>query len=166
MNDLVKMSIDGRKNAIFSAYNITEQSIKDKIENLFNKINELGESCVDNMDFESKFASSNLNQEYIDLFTEIATKCTQIVRENQGNRHVKSDAEKIVDDVASEIRYQVKDATLPMRRQMRQEAYDKARNTPIIGEIMEAKQYADFFGRFKKKKKDKDKENKEGKKED
>lgn len=29
---------------------------------------------------------------------------------------------------------------------------------PVIGEIMTAKQYVDFFGRFKKKKKDKDEE--------
>lgn len=34
-----------------------------------------------------------------------------------------------------------------------------ARNTPVIGEIMEAKQYADLFGKFfKKKKKDEDEE--------
>lgn len=161
MNDVVKISIDGRKNAIFSAYDIKDQSIINKIEDLFRRINELGETCKDSMDFESKFASSELNQEYIQLFTEIATKCPQIVRQTE-ERHVKSDAECIAEDVASEIRYQVKDATLPLRRQVHEEALKTARNTPIIGEIMEAKQYADFFGRFKKKKKDKEeKENKE-----
>ena len=165
MNDLVKTSIESRKNAIFSAYDIKDQSIIDKMEDLFRRINELGESCKDSMDFESKFASSELNQEYINLFTEIATKCPPIVRQTE-ERHVKSDAECIAEDIASEIKYQVKDATLPLRRQMRQEAYDKARNTPIICEIMEAKQYADFFGRFKKKKKDKDKEENEKNKED
>ncbi len=161
MNDVVKISIDGRKNAIFSAYDIKDQSIIDKVEDLFRRINELGETCKDSMDFESKFASSQLNQEYIQLFTEIATKCPQIVRQTE-TKHVKSDAEYIAEDVASEIRYQVKDATLPLRRQVHEEALKTARNTPIIGEIMEAKQYADFFGRFKKKKKDKEeKENKE-----
>ena len=93
MNDLVKASIEGRKNAIFSAYDITEQSIIDKIEDLFKRINEFGETCTDSMDFESKFASSELNQEYVELFTEIATKCKPIVRQNEETRHVKSDAE-------------------------------------------------------------------------
>ena len=44
---------------------------------------------------------------------------------------------------------------------MRQEAYEKTRDMPIIGDIMTAKQHIDFFSRFKKKKdkKDESKEN-------
>ena len=57
MNDLVKTSIEGRKNAIFSAYNVTDQNIIDRIDELFNRINEFGESCVDNMDFETNFSA-------------------------------------------------------------------------------------------------------------
>ena len=159
MNDLVKTSIEGRKNAIFSAYDITDQNTIGKIEDLFSRINELGETCTDSMDFESKFASSQLNQEYIQLFTEIAKNCKPIVRDSQGNRRVKSDGEYIAEEVASEIRYQARNATEPIRRQARQEVYDKARNTPVIGDIMYAKQLTDFFGRFKKKKeKDENKE--------
>ena len=158
MNDLVKSSIEGRKNAIFSAYNITDQSIKDKIENLFKRINEFGESCLDNMDFESKFANSELNQEYINLFTEIATNCTQIVRQTEENKNIKSDGEYFAEEVASEIRYQTRNATEPIRRQMHEETLKAARNTPVIGDILEAKQYADLFSRFKKKKKKEDEE--------
>ena len=159
MNDLVKTSIEGRKNAIFSAYDIKEQSIIEKIEDLFRRINELGESCTDSMDFESKFASSDLNQEYIQLFTEIATNCKPIVRDDQGNKQVKSDAEYVAEEVASEIRYQARNVTGPIRRQAHQEVYDKARNTPVIGDIMYAKQLTDFFGKFNKKKtKDENKE--------
>lgn len=160
MNALVKTSIEGRKNAIFNSYNITEQSIIEKIEDLFTRINELGESCTDNMDFESKFASSSLNQEYIQLFTKIATSCTQIVRQPEENRHVKSDAEYIAEDVASEIRYQTRNATEPIRRIARQEAYETVRDMPVVGDIMQAKQTMDLFGRFKKKKKKDNEDNK------
>ncbi len=153
MNDLVKTSIDGRKNAIFSAYNVTEQSIIDKINDLFRRINEFGESCVDNMDFETKFATSSLNQEYIGLFTEIATTCTPIVRQVE-ERQVKSDEEYRKEEIQSEIRYQAREATMPVRRQMHEETLKAARNAPVIGEVLEAKQYKDFFGRFKKKKKE------------
>ena len=158
MNDLVKSSIEGRKSAVYNSYNIEEQSIIDKIEDLFRRINEFGENCTDNMDFESKFAVSELNQEYIQLFTEIATTCTPIVREVE-ERQVQSD------ELESELRYQAKEATLPMRRKMRQEAYDEARDTPIIGDVMNIKQHIDFFSRFgkfrKKKKDDKKKEEQE-----
>ena len=57
-----------------------------------------------------------------------------------------------MEDIASEVRYQAQNATLPIRRQMRQEVENKARNTPIIGDILTVKQHVDFFSRFKKKK--------------
>ena len=158
MNDLVKNSIESRKNSIFNSYNITDQNLIEKIENLFIRINEFGESCTDNMDFETKFASSTLNQEYIQIFTQIATTCTPIVRQTE-ERKVKTDEEYMKEEVESEIRYQVKDATLPIRRQIRQESYSAALKTPIIGDIIGAKNQIDFFSRFKpKKKKSKDEE--------
>ena len=165
MNDLVKTSIESRRTAIFNGYEITDQNLINKIEDLFKRINEFGETCADNMDFETKFATSELNQEYIQLFTEIATTCPQKAQENVENREIKSDAQYVLEDVGSEIKYQVDSATMPMRRQMREEAGRTARNTPVVGEIMEAKQYADLFGKFfKKKKKDDDEE--EGNKKD
>ena len=165
MNDLVKTSIESRRTAIFNGYEITDQNLINKIEDLFKRINEFGETCADNMDFETKFAASELNQEYIQLFTEIATTCPQKAQETVENREIKSDAQYVLEDVGSEIKYQVDSATMPMRRQMREEAERTARNTPVVGEIMEAKQYADLFGKFfKKKKKDDDEE--EGNKKD
>ena len=161
MNDLVRNSIESGKNAILNGYNITEQSIIDKLEDLFNRISEFGESCSDSMDFESKFANSQLNQEYIQLFTEIATTCQQIVRQSEENRHVKSDAKYVADNIKSEIRYQTRNATEPIRRQIRQETYNATRDMPVVGDIMQAKQMMDLFGRFRKKNK-KDKNKKEG----
>ena len=164
MNDLVKTSIESRKTAIFNGYEITDENLINKIEELFKRINEFGETCTDNMDFETKFATSQLNQEYINLFTEIATTCPQKSVQNVENREIKSDAQYVLEDVGSEIKYQVDSATMPMRRQMREEAERTARNTPVVGEIMEAKQYADLFGKFFKKKKKDDDEEEENKK--
>ena len=159
MNDLVKNNIDSRKTAILNSYDITDQTLLGKIEDLFNRINELGDGCSEIMDFENKFAASELNQEYIQLFTEIATKCTPIIRQTEESRHVKSDGEYIKDEIASEIRYQTRNATEPIRRQMRQEAYETARDMPVIGDILTVKQHVDLFSKFKKKKKDDSEEN-------
>ena len=46
------------------------------------------------------------------------------------------------------------DATRLARRKARQKAYDAARDVPVVGEAMTAKQHMDFFGRFFKRKKD------------
>ena len=62
MRDDVKMSIDARCNAITSAYDIKNESLLKKVDDLFKKIEELGKESNDLMDFENKFASSGLNQ--------------------------------------------------------------------------------------------------------
>lgn len=158
MNEMVKNSIDARKAGVLNAYKVTDENLLAKLNDLFERINQFGETCADATEFESKFATSDLNQEYIALFTEIASSCEQIVYEPKVDPTIKSDKEKLLDDVKGELKYQVDEATMPARRIARQEAYDAARNTPIIGDIMYAKQNIDLFakvgGMFKKKKKD------------
>jgi hypothetical protein len=144
MNEYVKMSIDARKNAFFNAYEITNDSIKNKIEDLFNRINEFGSTCSDAQDFETKFASSPLNTEYINLFTEVATSCTPITYESEP-RDVQTTGEYIMSDIESEARYIADDLSMPARRAARQEAYDKARDIPILGDALYVKQNVDFF---------------------
>ena len=153
MNELIKASIDSRLNAIYTAYDINNEDIKKKIVDLSMKMEDLGYSCSDNVDFEAKFAASPLNQEYINLFTEIAATCPAKTIEHTDN-HVKSDAEMLADDAAMEARCMADDLTMPARRQARQEAYDAARDVPVLGEVMTAKQHFDFFSRFKRKKDD------------
>lgn len=157
MNELVKTSIEARKKAIYNGYKIQDEGLKNKIEELFKRIMEFGEGCKDAGDFEAKFANSPLNQEYIDIFTKVATTCEQIQYDTTPTSPVKSDEEIAKEEVASEIRYQAKEATMPIRRAVRQETYDQARDIPIIGNILSVKQHIDFFSRFKKKDK---KENK------
>lgn len=152
MNDIVKISIDGRKQAIYSAYEINDPEMQNKIEDLFSKIEELGSQCLDSQDFEAKLASSPLNQEYIDLFTTIATTCQSKNISSELNSTIKSDSEYLADEVVSDIKYVADDLTMPARRQARQEVESKARDIPVVGDIMTAKQHFDFFSRFKKKK--------------
>ena len=62
MNEYVKQSIDGRRMAFSSSYELTDV-YKKKVDELFNRIEELGKECTDAMDFETKFMSSPLNME-------------------------------------------------------------------------------------------------------
>ena len=149
MNDLVKTNIEARKTAILNSYEIKEQAMIDKIDELFNKINEFGENCIDSSDFETKFASSPLNQEYINIFTEVVTNCKQKELTVDDDTSIKTDEEYILEDVASEIKYQAESATQPLRRKATQEVFDKARDIPVVGEVLNVKQHIDFFSKFK-----------------
>ena len=129
MEEYVKQSIEARKMAFTNAYEINSD-IKMKIDDLFSRINALGESCKNITEFENKFSTSSLNQEYIDLFTKIGTTCKPIVHENN-NADVKSDKEYIKDEVESDIKYAVDDLTMPARRKAREELDSKLRSTPL-----------------------------------
>ena len=76
MEQYVKQCIDARYNAFFNTYEIDDNN-KKRIDELFNKINEFGESCKDPGEFEGKFNTSTLNDEYLELFSNIATTCKQ-----------------------------------------------------------------------------------------
>ena len=153
MDESVKACIKGRLDAIYNAYEINDEDIKKKIVDFSMKREDLGYSCQDSMDFETKFAS-DLSKEYTDLFTLIVSSCPAKTIEHTEN-HVMSDAEYIADSAGVEARCMVDDITMPARRKARQEAYDAARDVPVLGEVMTAKQHFDFFSRFKKKKEDK-----------
>ena len=108
MNDLVKASIDSRKDAIFNAYDIKNQDTINKIEEYFKKVYDFGTNCSDNMDFETKFASSPLNQEYIDLFTLVATSETPKTISSEPT-DVKSNGDVIAENAVSDLNYMVDD---------------------------------------------------------
>lgn len=154
MDETVKLSIDARKNAFYNAYNITDNNIKNKIEDLFNRINELGMTCSNSMNFETEFASSELNQEYINLFTEVATSCLPITYTSEPRDDIKSDAEYVMDDALSEAKYIAEDISSPMRHQAYQATYDAVRDIPGVGQVMEANQYVNLFNKVTGKNKD------------
>lgn len=136
MNEYVKSSIDGRKMAFSSAYELTD-TYKKKVDELFKRIEEFGKSCNDAMDFETKFMASPLNKEYTDLFTEISQNCKYILPPPVDNPNVKSDKEQMKDEVISDVKYIAKDLTMPARRKAREAFDSKMRDTPL-GKIEQA----------------------------
>ena len=147
MDSIVKQSIESRKNAFFNAYEINDKKYLDMVDDLFNRINEFGEACTDVSDFETKFASSDLNQEYIDLFTMIATNCKMIEHEKEYDQNKTNPA---LDDLKSEAQLLAEDITMPARHEARVALDDKVRDIPVVGDVIQAKQTFDLFKKFKK----------------
>lgn len=150
MNDLVKQGIDARYASFKNSYIIKDDNIKKRIDDLFQKINFLAEECKDNIEFETKFASSPLNREYIGLFTEIASKCEPIKYEDSDAENIKTDKEYLMDEVSSDAKYIVSDLTMPARRKARAEFDSKLRDTPL-GKIEQISNTAGVFRKLFKK---------------
>ena len=152
MDSVVKQSIEGRRMAFSSAYELTDV-YKKKVDELFKKIEEFGEECKDAMDFETKFMASPLNTEYTNLFTEVAQNCKYILPPPVDNPNVKSDKEQLKDEILSDAKDSAREASLPARRAAREAFDSKMRGTPL-GKIEQAKNTAwvvkRLFGRNKK----------------
>ena len=144
MNEIIKPSIESRKNALFSSYDIKDPGNLKNIEDYFKKVEEFAKDYDDVMEFEKAFASSPLQQEYSDLFVQIMNTENTI------------DGVAPVVDVEEEytIHDELKDdLERAVRRKARQDAYNKARDIPVLGDVMNAKQHFDLFNKFRKKNK-------------
>lgn len=146
----VQYSIDARKNAILNTYEITNDKIKKEIDELFDKISEFADDIKTQEEFESKFSTSPLNQEYIDMFTKVATSSPMVQDiKNQNNM-----ASVVADMAKDDLEMAVESTSMPARRAARQAAYDVARDLPVVGDIMYAKQNIDLVksvtGQFNK----------------
>ena len=140
MEDIIKNCVESRKNAIMAAYKGDNQELLDEINSYFERLEEYAKGFESITDFESKFAISSLASEYTNLFTKVMT---------QGEEPEKEES------LASEVGKEVADDVYRYgRRKARQEAYDKVRDIPVVGEALTAKQHFDFFSRFRKKKDD------------
>ena len=147
MNEYVKTSIDGRRMAFSSAYELTDVYQK-KVDELFKKIEDFGKDCSDAMDFETKFASSLLNKDYIDLLSEVSQNCKYILPPPvEGDTAGRSNKEAVMDEVMSDVKYVVDDITMPARRAAREEFDKKMRDTPL-GKIEQASNTAWVFKRM------------------
>ena len=138
MNDSVKISIDGRRDAFYKTFDIADAGLKKEIDVLFKEIETFGKGCKDSLDFESKFGTSDLNQKYIELLTKVGTKCTPIAVQNM---------EVEEEDHKKEF---VDSAARAVRRTVKEKAAQKARGLPVIGNVMEIKQHADLLNSIKK----------------
>ena len=151
MDEYIKQSIEGRKNAIGATYEVSTEMQK-KIDALFGEIEKLGGKCKDVGDFEAKFAASPLNQEYMNLFTEIATGA---VNKRAAGQVAESMAGGVVEGMARNALGNV----VPTRASARQAVDDTLRKTPVVGDVIDISQKAGYvahlgklFGGRKKKK--------------
>ena len=144
MNDIETCCIESRRKAIFSSYDVKNPGTIKMIDDFFDKVREFSRDCKDVQDFETKFATSSLNKEYTELFSMVM----QTETDSDGNAPVVNEEEEYT--LQDEINDDVKRA---VRRKARQDVYDVARDVPVLGEAMTAKQHFDFFSRFRKGKK-------------
>lgn len=139
MEEIIKSCIEPRKLALTSAYDIKDPGALKNIEDYFKKLEEFAKDCNNQMDFETKFAQSPLAQEYTDLFIMVSKIADGVVEVEE-----KTYAEEMKDELKD-------DAIMFARRKAHQKVYDTARDVPILGDAMTAKQHFDFFSRFRKK---------------
>ena len=152
MDDQIKLSIDGRKAAFENTYELTPDA-KKKIDALFKEIETLGKECKDSPDFEAKLAASPLNQKYIDLFTELAQTCKSKLAPAPESVDTGPTAGDVAKDlIKTQADLSVDGAVQHVRGRAYRAAYDKARDIPVVGDAIDAKNKIDFFSRFKKNK--------------
>ena len=150
MDKYIESSIKTRKDAIFNTYSVTDEGILKKIDDTFGEIEKLGAKCKDVSEFETKFAASPLNQKYMDIFMELAqAQATANVAGNFAKQAAVGAATNAVRGVVTNATH---GAVPTSRAAAHQKVMDAARDIPGVGEALEVKQYADLFGRFKKKK--------------
>lgn len=150
MEESVKLSIEGRKNAIFNAYEVPD-NMQARIKELFNKIEELGKSCKDSADFEAKFASGPLNAEYTQLFTDLAMSGAKCKFGPAPGEIEEVDQAEVAKDLAKDYaEMEVEGAAQSVRGRAYRAAESKVRDIPVIGDAIDMKRKIDFFTRFKK----------------
>lgn len=157
MDKTIKQSIDARKAAYANSFEI-DVGMQKKIDALFSEIEKLGEKCKDASEFEAEFSKSPLNQKYLDLFTEIATKCTPKAAAPKADM---SGVGKMVAEgvAAGAVESAADDAirkVVPTRAAVHQKAYDEARKIPGVGDAINIAEKASYgahlaklFGRKK-----------------
>lgn len=151
MKDDVKLCVESRKTAILSSFELTND-FKKQLDELFSNIENLAKGCSDAQDFETKFMSSELNQEYTDLYADIAQSCKCIIVHEDNYVEEKSKGGRVLDEVSSDAKYLADDITRPARRQARMKMESKLRDTPL-GKVEQASNMFHLFKRFKKPKK-------------
>ena len=152
MNDVVKSCIESRRTAIFSVYDVKNEDNINKINDFFKRLEEFAEQYNDVTEFETAFASSNFNQEYMTIFTQIAS--TEKAKNIDVDSYKRSPFEDVKsDDVAEMVADEIVTGVTDKARGIAyREAYDKARDIPVVGDAIDIKNKIDFFGRFRKNK--------------
>ena len=147
----VETAIKGRKDAFFAAYDIKDEALLKEIDDLFARISEFGKSCSDYMDFETKFATSPLNQEYINLFTKAATTGISKLQPVQENTEPEiSEEERLKAEMADDLRFAAKEATQPLRHQAYMAGTEAMRSTKVGNALWNLNNHLETANHFRK----------------
>ena len=138
MDKSIKLSIDARKNAILGSYKVDEKT-KKEIDQLFLEMEKLGAKCKNSGEFETKLAASPLNQQYIDMFTKVATSsATETATKDLAGQMVAGAAESAVKNAIG--------STVPTTRAaVHQKAYDAVRGIPVVGDAIDIGEKASYI---------------------
>ena len=169
MDKYINQSINARKGAFAASFEIDAEA-QGKIDALFAEIEKLGANCKDVGEFETEFAESPLNQQYLDLFTEIAKKgvAKGIVKGAESAGDLVADETKDATEnmikgaavgVAQSVAEQAFQNVVPTTRAAaHQKAYDAVRDVPVLDDVIDVAEKASYvahLGKLFKKKKDK-----------
>lgn len=69
MDKRIEKSINRKRDALYAHYDLPDYA-RQKVEALFERMEQFGRRCRDLADFEEKFATLTLNREYNNLFVE------------------------------------------------------------------------------------------------
>ena len=167
MDSNIQNSIDLRKSAIFDYYDIKKKDILSEIEELFQEMLTLGEASKDVMDFETQFASSDLNTKYLSLLEKIALSCS-LKKQHKAVVYTEEEAKEDLKEAAKdELEYLGSEAYLNTRSAINRKfgITEKIRRTPILGTAWEVENQTGVIMNFKDKLKTKRREEKRVKKE-
>ena len=134
MDKYVKMCIDSREKTFYDYYEVNDKNIKKEIDEFIKDMNTLGNSVSDSTEFETKFASSELSNRYMNLLTKVSTNCKM------------KDAVDEEDNDKNEV---LEDSKRFAKRMVSMEANRQMRRIPIVGDVMRAKQHVDLFSKIK-----------------
>ena len=100
MNDYVKQCVNARVD-FFDKYYTVPTDLKPEVEAFINEINKLGDAATDAVDFENKFASSELSKRFNNLLTQCVPKAYNMT--NEEKQHSKETAKEIFKEDRSRI---------------------------------------------------------------
>ena len=100
MNEYVQQCVSSRVD-FFDKYYTVPIELKPEVEAFINEINQLGDTATDAVDFENKFASSELNERFNSLLTRCIPKAYNMT--NEEKQHSKETAKEIFKEDRSRI---------------------------------------------------------------
>lgn len=158
MDEYVQNSINVRKSTIYDNYHNVPPEVEAKIDDIFERMVEFGEKYTDVIAFENDFQQSDLNKEYIAIFTDLAVvngpdsisfKDSAFNPKNYSSDDLKEMGKR---ELKEDARYLVKDAIVSELHKTAIERDQALRDIPVVGEIIQAKRTIDMLGRFRRRK--------------